>query len=817
MPTLFQDLRFSLRSLRRSPGFALTAILTLALGIGAVTSVFSVVNAVLLKPFAYRNPDRLVVLREKVKELMSVPLPVNYRHYLYWKENSRTLDDAAILENQDVSLSLDTAHPEMVGSLVVSPNFFGVLGISPVLGRSFLPVEATEGHGNVVILTWSAWQKYFRGDPAAIGRSMRIGGESQTVVGVLPWSFRLPHMYEMQTAVSQREARPYEIFRPLVPHPMQMGDEGNFDFLVIGRLKDSATLASAESELDGLQNALALAKHSPRHPSILVVPLKQEVAGSVSAALWLILAAVAAVLLIACVNLANLQLARAVAREREIALRAALGAGRERLAWSALADSLVLAFVGGALGILLSFSGVRLLVAAAPATLPRLGEVQVSWPVLLGAALLSILTALLFGAMPALRSMRVDPQSALQTTAGRVANTREGRRTRSLLVAGEVACTVVLLIVTGLLLRSFSRLLTQERDFDAGRVTLAQVNLYAPQYGDKEKDSAALRARFVDRALDDLGRLPGVQSVAMTSEMPMAGETWVDGIFRPDHPLPPGQEPSANMRWVSPSYAATLRIPLLAGRDLQSSDKDHPTNVLVSQQTAQTIWPGEDPVGKTFTTGEPTKFTVVGVVADARINDLKSTASMIYLPYWQNPWWRAYFFVRGSQSATVVAPSIRKIIWNIDPLVAIPTLKSLDDQVNDSVASDRFQSLLLSSFSAAALLLALLGVYGVLAYSVSLRRQEFGIRMALGSAPSRLMTLVVRQAAYPVLLGSAAGLFFAFFATRWVRSLLYQTPALDPVAIAGSLLVLLFAAALAAVLPARRAAHIDPMQVLRNE
>jgi ABC-type antimicrobial peptide transport system permease subunit len=222
-------------------------------------------------------------------------------------------------------------------------------------------------------------------------------------------------------------------------------------------------------------------------------------------------------------------------------------------------------------------------------------------------------------------------------------------------------------------------------------------------------------------------------------------------------------------------------------------------------------------VGKTFTTGEPTKFTVVGVVADARINDLKTTASMIYLPYWQNPWWRAYFFVRGSQSATVLAPSIRKIIWNIDPLVAIPTLKSLDDQVNDSVASDRFQSLLLSSFSAAALLLALLGVYGVLAYSVSLRRQEFGIRMALGSAPSRLMTLVVRQAAYPVLLGSAAGLLFAFFATRWVRSLLYQTPALDPVAIAGSLLVLLFAAALAAVLPARRAAHIDPMQVLRNE
>jgi predicted permease len=650
-----------------------------------------------------------------------------------------------------------------------------------------------------------------------VGRKLIIGGEPQTIVGILPQGFRFPHMSEMATAVSQREVRPYEVFQPLVPNPGQMTDEGDYDYLVIGRLKDRVTLKQAESELGGLQQSFALAAHLPSHPWILVEPLKQEVAGQVSAALWLLLAAVGAVLLIACVNLANLQLARAVAREREIAMRAALGAGRERLAWSALADSLVLAIVGGALGILLSFSGVRLFVAVAPGSLPRLSEVQVSWPVLLGAAGLSILTALLFGAMPALRSMRVDPQSALQNVSGRVANTREGRRTRSLLVAGEVACTVVLLIVTGLLLRSFSHLLTQQRDFDAGRVTLVQVNLYAPQYGDKQEKSAALRAGFVDRSLQDLGRLPGVQSVAMTSEMPLAGETWVDTIFRPDHPVAPGHQPNANMRWVSPSYAGTLRIPLLSGRDLQPSDKDHPTNVLISQQTARAVWLGENPVGKTFNTGNQTSFTVVGVVADARINDLKNTVNMIYLPYWQNPWWRAYFFVRSAQPTTALAASIRKTIWNIDPQVAIPTLKSLDDQVNDSVAADRFQTLLLSSFGAAALLLALLGVYGVLAYSVSLREQEFGIRMALGSDPSRLMALVVRQAAYPVLLGSGAGLILAVIVTRWVRSLLYQTPAMDPIAIAGSLVLLLAAAALAAILPARRAAHIDPMQVLRNE
>jgi len=413
--------------------------------------------------------------------------------------------------------------------------------------------------------------------------------------------------------------------------------------------------------------------------------------------------------------------------------------------------------------------------------------------------------------------MRVAPQTALQATnSGRVANTREGQRTRNLLVAGEVACTVVLLIVTGLLIRSFSRLLTQQRDFDAGHVTLAQVNLYSPQYGETQDKSGAARAHFIDRALEDLGRLPGVQSVAMTSETPMAGPTWINLVTRPDHPLSPGHEPPANFRWVSPSYIDTLRIPLLSGRNLQASDKDHPANVLISAQAARSIWPGEDPVGKTFDGGMDVKFTVVGVIADARINDLKSTANMIYIPYWQQPWYRENFLIRSSQGA-LPADSIRRAIWNIDPQVAIPALKSLDEQVNDSVATDRFQTMLLSSFGVAALLLALLGVYGVLAYSVSLRQQEFGIRIALGSGKAALMKLVMRQASYPVLGGVVIGLALAFVAARWVRSLLYETQTADPLAISVSLGLLIVAAALAAILPARRAASVDPMQVLRNE
>ncbi len=812
---ILQDLRFSIRTLRRSPGFALTALLTLGLGIGSVTSVFSVVNSVLLKPFAFYDPGRLVVVREVARERNEPPGPDNYKHYLNWKTNSKALTDAAIFRNRGYSVSADTDHPDIVHGLEISPNLFSVLGVQPVLGGSFLPTETIEGHDQEVILSWSAWQRYFHGDPDAIGRTLRIGGIPQTVVGITPQGFNFPHMSEMSTAVWERAIRPYEIFKPLLP---DMTESGNYNYLVVGRLREGVSLAQAQSELDGLQQAYA--RTVPRmaaYTHVLVEPLTQEVAGRVSTALWLLLAAVGAVLLIGCVNLANLQLARAVTREREIAVRVALGAGRGRLVRSTLMESLLLAVLGGAFGILLSFIGVRLFVGAAPANLPRLNEVHVSGLALLTAAGLSMMTALLFGVLPALRSVRVDPQQAMQANPTRIANTREGQRARHLLVGGEVACTVVLLIVTGLLVRSFSQLLMQQRDFDARHITLAGVSLATPRYGNSPEEAGAVRQSFIDHALTDLRRLPGVESVAMTSELPIAGETWVSSIVRTDHPVPPGQEPSANIRWVSPSYVSTLKIPLLAGRDLQPSDQNHPTNVLISEQAARAAWPGEDPVGRTFEVGGETNYTVVGVVADARINDLKRTASMVYVPYWQNPWWRAFFFIRSPQPAPALADSIRRTIWNIDPQVAIPTLKSLDDQVNDSVATERFQALLLSSFGIAALLLAVLGVYGVLAYSVSLRQQEFGIRVALGSDKTALMQLVMRQAAIPVVGGILAGLALASGATRWIGSLLYETESGDPAVICASTAVLLVAAFLAALLPARRAASVDPMRALRTE
>jgi predicted permease len=387
-------------------------------------------------------------------------------------------------------------------------------------------------------------------------------------------------------------------------------------------------------------------------------------------------------------------------------------------------------------------------------------------------------------------------------------------------VAAQVACTVVLLIVTSLVLRSFSHLLRQDRGFDSSHVTLAQVDLFSPQYGDKLPNVKTVKLAFADRTMAALQQLPGVQSVAISSAAPMTGETWIDDLTRPDHPLPEAQRPLINLRWINQDFLATMQIPLVAGRDLTAADRANPYVALISERAARDGFPGENPIGRKISNIVPDDqhaVTVVGVVADTRINGLKDTAAMVYMPYWAYTPWTISFLVRSSQTSDALIPEMRRAIWSIDPQVAIPSLKSMDEQVSDSVATDRFQAIVLTSFGAAALLLALLGVYGVLAYSVSLRQQEFGIRIALGSSKAALMKLVLRQAAYSVLLGAGVGLALAFLALRWVRSLLYETPVMDPFAIGGSLLLLLAAAALAAALPARRAASTDPMRALRME
>ena len=824
MRALLLNLRLSIRSLRRSPGFTLTALLTMALGIGAVTSVFSVVNTVLLKPFAFHDPDRLVVLREVVgmRGQTSVA-PDNYRHYLRLKKDARTIDDAAIVHQRGLSVSPNGDRPRIVGGVATSPNLLRLLGVRPMLGRDFVAQDAEKGAATVVLLSYEGWQTLFQGNPQVVGQTLRIGGEPSTVIGVLPPGMRFPRIALAPKIAFQEAAGTLEttIFLPLVPSDRDLKqDLGNFNYKVIARLKPGVTLAQASAELEGLQQAYTISARLPVRLGIALTPLASDVTSGIRGALWLMFAAVGGVLLIACVNLANLQLARSVAAERETAVRAALGASRGQLVMARLAESLVLALAGGVAGVLLAFSGVRLLVALAPGNVPRLNEVQVSLPVLLFAAGASIAAAMSFGILPALRSLRVDPQAALQANSSRAANTREGRRTRSLLVATEVACTVVLLIITSLVLRSFAHLLRQNRGFDSSHVTLAQVDLFTPQYDDALPNVKTTKLAFTDRALAAFAQLPGVQSVTITSATPLTGETWVDNITRPDHPVPEAQQPPVNVRWIDQNYLATMQIALVAGRNLTAADRANPYVALISERTVRDAFPGENPIGRKIDSIVPDDqhpITVVGVVADTRINGLKDNAAMVYMPYWAYTPWTLSFLVRSSEASEALIPEMRRVLWGIDPQVAIPTLKSMDEQVGESVAAERFQALVLTTFGVAALLLALLGVYGVLVYSVSLRQQEFGIRIALGSGKAALMQLVLRQAAYPVLLGAGVGLTLAFLALRWVRSLLYQTPALDPLAIGGSVVLLLCAAALAAVMPARRAASVDPSQALRNE
>ena len=817
-----RDIRYAVRQLRRSPGFALVAILTLALGIGAATSVFSVVNAVLLKPFAFRDPDRLVIMRETEDEASNhhLAIPDNYRHFLRLKKAATTIEDAAIFHQAGLSVSPSGEHPRIVGAVTASPNLFRLLGVQPILGRGFVDSDAQKGAESVVVLSYEGWQTFFAGDPKTIGQTLRIGGQPTTVIGVLPPSLRFPQIALAPKIAFQEAARDTLLFQPMVPSEHDLNtDSGNFNYKVIARLKHDVILSRATAELEGLQEAYTLSAHLPIHLGIAITPLAKDVTSGISGALWLLFAAVGAVLLIACVNLANLQLARAANAERETAVRAALGASRGQLVRSRLTESLVLAFAGGAAGTALAFGGVRLLLAMAPADIPRLNDVRVSLPVLIFSAGLSIAAAIVFGMLPALRSLRVAPQAALQANSTRAANTQESQRTRSLMVAAQVACTIVLLIVTSLALRSFSHLMRQNRGFDSSRVTLAQVDLFAPQYGDFSGTTTA-KLIFTDRALAAINRLPGVQSVALTSATPLTGETWVDTLNRPDHPIPPAEQPPINVRFINQDYLSTMQIPLVSGRNIVAADRANPYVALISERTAREAFPGEDSVGKKINPIAPDDnhpVTVIGVVADTRINGLKDTAAMVYVPYWSFTPWTLSFLVRSSQPSDAMIPEMRRAIWQIDPLVAIPTLKSMDDQVSDSVATDRFQTIVLSAFGAAALLLALLGVYGVLAYSVTLRRQEFGIRIALGSGKSALIGLVLRQAAQPVLLGTGVGLTIALIALHWMRSLLYQTPVMDPLAVGGSVLLLVVAAGIAAIVPARRAASTDPMRALRTE
>ena len=810
------------RRLRRSPGYTLTTLIVLALGVGAVTAIFSVVYGVLMRPYGFEGRGKLVVWHETVREMSaSTPLlPANYRHYHYIAEHAHDLESSALLQPGSFAITVGHAHPELVRGLTVTAGFFRMLG-QPVRGRAFLPEEDQKGRNREVILTDVASRHFFGNAQNVLGRTLTVDGTPMTVVGTMPASFKFPTV-SLMPGQPVDNSKPYGLFTPLVPQPEELTESvGDFNYLALGRLRPGVTVPQAQAELDGLAKRVGEVDRVDVHLGVAVEPFAEEITGGVSKSLILLLLAVGGVLLVGCVNLANLQLARSVAQSGEHALRAALGAARGRLVADALGENLLLAGAGVCLALPVAWGGVRLLVALAPAGLPRLGEVRLSLPVLAIAAALSFGTCLLFGLVPAWRAGTADPLKALGSGGVRVAGEGRGAaRLRNSLLIAEIACSVILLVATGLLAHSFGRLLTSARGLGAEPVTMARVDLSDPRYvGDgtytANGQDAPSQARdaIIERSLSRLAALPGVQSAAITSALPLTGEINIDGVMRPDHPLPIGEVPIANLRRISPGYFTALGIRIVSGRGFTGADRENPHVAILSEATARAAWPGENPVGHLLHMFNR-DYTVVGVAADARINDAKHDTPVLYFPFWDYPPFNPVFLVRG---AGISGPEVRQAIWSVDPQVAIPTLLPLRVQSERSLGVERFQTLLVSSFGAAALLLAALGVYGVLGYGVNLRMREWGLRMALGSSRGRLVRRVLLDAGRPALVGVLLGSVGALAAGRWLQSLLYGSKSGDGWVLTGSLLLIGIAVLLAALPSALRASGADPAGVLRGE
>jgi len=809
---MWNDIRFALRTLLRERWFASMAVLSLAVGIGANTAIFSVVNGVLLRPLPYRDPERLVGIREVVPKLAHLypSLPVNFSHYYEWRQHCSALESIALLRSSAPNLT-GAGEPEMLSGALVSASIFRVLGVNPQLGRGFLDEEDPEGHNQVALISDSLWKRRFRGDPAIVGRKITLDGRPHVVVGVLPPGFQFPGQSDLW--VRPGLGSKTEVFQPLGYSKDDFEEiNGDYNWSAIARLRPGVSPQKALAELNVIQAGISKRiKDDKMDLHAAMSSLHDDIVGQSRRGLLVLLGAVGTVLLILCVNLANLSLARAAGRARESAIRTALGAGRARLVRQTLTESLLLALVGGLLGIALAAWGVQLLISAAPLDLPRLSEVGLDGRVLGFALLVSIVTGVAFGILPALRSAGAHPQEAMKSGSYTTTEGRRGVRVRGLLVAVEAALSAVLLITAGLLVGSFARLMHVDKGFDVERVLAVPVAMPPTKYTEK-----AQQAAFFDRLLQKTRPLPGVLSTALVSALPLQGETWVDLAAAEGDQRPMFERPMVNVRFVSPDYFKTLRIPFREGQPFYDSQRNRKV-VIVSQGTARRLWPGRSPLGRRMQHND-TLEEVVGVAADVRSTSLdKDPVLIIYVPYWQRPRLSASLLVRTAMDPHGIAAAVREAIHQVDADVPVPEMQTLREVMSDSVAQRRFQTMLVMLFAAAALALAGFGIYGVVSYSVARRRAEMGIRMALGAGTGGLQRMVLWQGIRPVVAGLAVGIAGALAAGRILSSLLFQVSARDPLTISGVALVLLAVSVAAALVPARRATRVDPMIALRFE
>jgi len=816
METLVGDLRHALRGLRRSPGFAAAAIAILALGLAATTAVFSVADAVLFRPLPYQRPQQLVVINEVIPQLSQryPSLPVNAKHFFEWQARCRSFVDLAILREGTMNLTGNEGPPMRLSVKRISWNLLPLLGVQPLLGRNFTTEEDRPNNDRVVILGYRLWQRRFHGNAAILNKTIVLSGTPHTVVGVLGAGFRFPQTKWMGD-LGER-ATPPEIFTPFAIDRTKLDAMGNHNFGAIARLRDGVSPQQAIADLNTVQSALI---HETPMPGIdlraLVTPLREEIVAGSRQGLLVLLASIAMVLLIICVNLGNLMLARSTSRSREMAVRAALGAGSWRIIRQVLTESLVIALAGGAFGLMLAYAAVRALVASAPVDLPRLDEVHLDFRALLFAFAVSVVAGLLFGLIPAWRAARSEPQDALRGGGRSATQGRGGLRVSEILVTTEVALSAALLVAAGLLIGSLVRILGVEQGFQAHNVLTVGLNLPATKYSDTQQ-----RAAFFDRLIPVLQHLPGVQAAGVISTMPLEGDTWVDMITRDDDHRPMFQRPVANYRFISPDFFAALEIPIRAGRAFQHADRNRPV-VVVSATTAARIWPGANAVGKHMRGGDEKDpmAEVVGVVTDTRTGMMKGEPPplMVYMPYWARLESGASLAIRTVPEPGAAASAVRNAIWSVDSELPVPEMKTMQRIISDSVSERRFQTTLLACFALAALLLAAVGIYGVISYSVNRRSNEIAIRMALGARPAQVNRMVLGQGMRPVAAGLLIGIAAALALGRLLEAMLFEIRPGDPLVIASVTGVLGAAAALACFAPARRATRVDPGISLRYE
>ncbi len=802
METLLRDIRYGIRSLVKRPGFTVVALIALALGIGANTAIFSLVNAVLLTPLPFAEPDRLVWMWGNIRNggNRASVAPLDFLDY---RKENKTFEEFAASFSIPLALNLTgSGEPERLSAAAVTGNYFQALGAKPALGRIFLLENERPGGDQVAVLSYGLWQKRFGGEHGIIGKTVTLDGTAREVIGVMPQHFSFPLAaalwvpinFDFSPEMKQRKAH---FMRP------------------IGKLKEGVTIAQAQADLDAIARRL-----EEQYPAtntgwgLRLVSLREQLVGNTRPTLFILLGAVGFVLLIACANVANLLLVRAAARQKEIALRTALGAGRFRIVRQMITESVLLALVGGTLGTLLAIWGVDLLIALSADNIPSTAHVRIDGTVLGFTLLISLLTGVLFGLAPALRTMKLNLSESLKE-GGRSSSEGAGRnRTRSVLVVIESAVTVVLLVGAGLLVRSLIQLQNTSPGFDAHNVLTMRVDLSRQKYSTPDKSSS-----FFQELESRISGLPGVESLGLVTELPLSGQPndmpfTVEG--RP--PVTIDQSFGADFRRVNQHYLRTLRIPLLRGRNFTEQEVRQSAKVVViSELLASQVFPSEEPIGKRLVMAMGDQvFEIIGVAGDIRHRSLEAQPfPAMYMPTYATG--RANLVIRTQGDPTNIAAAVRKEVQAIDPDQPVADVKTMEQWLDAAVAAPRYRTALLGLFALLALVLASTGIYGVMSYSVAQRTHEIGVRMALGARQLDVLKLVVRQGMGLVLIGVALGLVGAIALTRVMSTLLFGVGAKDPVTFAVVATLLSLVAFVACYIPARRATKVDPLEALRYE